>query len=48
MSPLTLVVSLSAAAAVCTGGEAEVPSRFLGWEADDSAWLEKEFGGWVA
>lgn len=48
MSPLTLVVSLSAAAALCTGSEAEVPARFVGWEVADAAWLEQELSGWVA
>jgi hypothetical protein len=48
VSPLTLVAAVSmAATSVCSGAEAEVPVRFVGWSADDAAWLEAELARWV-
>lgn len=36
-----------AATSVCSGDEAEVPVRLVGWSADDAAWLEAELARWV-
>ncbi|MDP2275085.1 MAG: hypothetical protein Q8K32_30355 [Archangium sp.] len=43
-----LVASLSMTAATCSGAEGEVPARFVAFNADDAAWLEKEVSEWVS
>ncbi len=42
-----LVASLSMTAATCSGAEGEVPARFVAFNQDDAAWLEKEVSEWV-
>lgn len=43
-----LVASLSMTAATCSGAEGEVPARFVAFNQDDTAWLEKEVSQWVS
>ncbi len=43
-----LVASLSMTAATCSGAEGEVPARFVAFNQDDTAWLEKEVTQWVS
>ncbi len=43
-----LVASLSMTAATCSGAEGEVPARFVAFNQDDAAWLEKEVTAWVS
>lgn len=48
MSPLILVLSMSLTGAACTGNEAEVPTRIVGWDEADRSWLEQELTRWLA